>query len=34
MNNAINEIKNPESPKQDKPKAKHARTHTNQTNKN
>ena len=33
MNNAINEIKNPESSEQDKPKVKHPKTHINQINK-
>ena len=33
MNNAINEIKNPEGSEQDKPKVKHPKTHINQVNK-
>ena len=33
MNNAINEIKNPEGSEQDKPKVKHPKTHINQINK-
>ena len=33
MNNAINEIKNPEGSEQDKPKEKHPKTHINQINK-